>query len=104
LTEDGKTSSPSIFIRNKQNPELDSKKIGELVDEDINKDGTSIYLTSNKVKVPFLRKYKKRKSRFQRISKFMKDLTGDQLFVNSDRIILSAKASEFIIFGKGIPV
>ena len=28
-------------------------------------------------------------------------LKGDQLFVNSDRIILSAKASEFIIFGKG---
>jgi hypothetical protein len=28
-------------------------------------------------------------------------LTGDQLWVNSDRIILSAKASEFIIFGKG---
>ncbi len=27
-------------------------------------------------------------------------MTGNQLFVNSDRIVLSAKAKEFIIFGK----
>ena len=40
LTEDGKTSSPGIFIRNKQNSELDNQPIGTLIDEDINKDGT----------------------------------------------------------------
>lgn len=100
LTEDGKTPSPSIFIRNKQNPELDDKKIGELVEEDINKDGTSIYITSNKVKVPFKEEVKKEKKGFKDYPN-SKDLSGDQLFVNSDRIILSAKASEFIIFGKG---
>jgi hypothetical protein len=100
LTEDGKTSSPGIFIRNKQNPELDSKKIGELVDEDINKDGTSVYLTSGKIKVPFVDIIKKDKIAFKNYPN-SKDLTGDQLFVNSDRVILSAKASEFIIFGKG---
>jgi hypothetical protein len=100
LTEDGKTSSPGIFIRNKQNPELDSKKIGELIEEDINKDGTSIYITSNKVKVPFKEEIKKTKVGFKEYPN-SKDLSGDQLFVNSDRIILSAKAKEFIIFGKG---
>ena len=100
LTEDGKTSSPSIIIRNKQNPELDSKKIGELVDEDINKDGTSVYMTSGKVKIPFLETIKKEKIAFKGYPN-SKDLSGDQLFLNSDRIILSAKASEFIIFGKG---
>lgn len=100
LTEDGKTSSPSIFIRNKQNPELDSKQIGTLVDEDINKDGTSIYITSNKVKVPFKEEIKKEKKAFKDYPN-SKDLSGDQLFVNSDRVILSAKAKEFIIFGKG---
>ena len=100
LTEDGKTSSPGIFIRNKQNPELDSKKIGELIEEDINKDGTSIYITSNKVKVPFKEEVKKEKKGFKDYPN-SKDLSGDQLFVNSDRIILSAKAKEFIIFGKG---
>ena len=100
LTEDGKTSSPSILIRNKQNPELDAKKIGELVDEDINKDGTSVYLTSGKIKVPFVENIKKEKIGFKNYPN-SKDLSGDQLFVNSDRIVLSAKASEFIIFGKG---
>jgi hypothetical protein len=100
LTEDGKTSSSGIFIRNKQNPELDSKKIGELVEEDINKDGTSIYITSNKIKVPFKEEVKKEKKGFKDYPN-SKDLSGDQLFINSDRIVLSAKAKEFIIFGKG---
>ena len=100
LSEDDKTPSPSIFIRNKQNPELDSKKIGELIDEDINKDGTSIYITSNKVKVPFKETIKKQKVGFTDYPN-SKDFTGDQLFINSDRIVLSAKAKEFIIFGKG---
>ena len=100
LTEDGKTSSPGIFIRNKQNPELDSKKIGELIDEDINKDGTSIYITSGKIKIPFKETIGVAKTAFSGYPSNEK-LTGNQLFVNSDRIVLSAKASEFIIFGKG---
>lgn len=100
LTEDGKSSSPSIFIRNKQNPELDSKPIGEMVEEDINKDGSSIYITSNKVKIPFKETIKKEKIGFKEFPASDK-LKGDQLFVNSDRIVFSAKASEFIIFGKG---
>jgi hypothetical protein len=100
LTEDNKTSSPSIFIRNKQNPELDSKPIGTLIDEDINKDGTSVYITSGKVKIPFKETIKKTKIGFKDYPASDK-LKGDQLFINSDRILLSAKASEFIIFGKG---
>ena len=99
LTEDGKSSSPGIFIRNKQNPELDVKSIGTLVDEDFNKDGTSIYITSNKTKIPFKETTKKQKVAFKDFPSSEK-LKGDQLFVNSDRIVLSAKSKEFIIFGK----
>jgi hypothetical protein len=100
LTEDDKTPSPSILIRNKQNPELDSQPIGTLIEEDINKDGTSIYITSNKVKIPFAETIKKTKIGFKDYPN-SKNLSGDQLFVNSDRIVLSSKAKEFIIFGKG---
>jgi hypothetical protein len=100
LAEDGKTSSPGIYIRNKENPSLDNEKLGTLVDEDINKDGTSIYLTSNKSKIPFKETIKKQKVAFKDFPSSDK-LKGDQLFVNSDRIVLSAKASEFIMFGKG---
>lgn len=89
---------PGIFIRNKQNPELDSKPIGELIDEDINKDGSSVYFVSGKTKVPFKETIKKQKKAFKG---YPSDFSGDQIFVNSDRIILSAKAKEFIIFGKG---
>jgi hypothetical protein len=97
LSSDGKPY-PGIFIRNKQNPELDSKKIGELVDEDINKDGTSVYMVSGKTKVPFKETIKQGKTAF---AGYPSDFSGDQLFINSDRIVLSAKANEFIIFGKG---
>ena len=100
LTEDDKTSSPSIFIRNKQNPELDSKNICELVEEDINKDGTSIYIVSGKVKIPFVETVKTQKVAFKEYPNST-DFTGDQLFINSDRILLSSKAKEFIIFCKG---
>jgi hypothetical protein len=100
LTDDGKTSSPGIFIRNKQNPEFDSKPIGELIEEDINKDGTSVYITSGKIKIPFKETIGVAKEAFAGYPS-SGDLKGDQLFINSDRIILSAKASQFIIFGKG---
>ncbi len=96
----GGTSSPSIFIRNKQNSELDEKPIGTLIEEDINKDGSSVYFTSGKVKVPFKETIKKQKKAFKEYPS-SSDLKGDQFFINSDRIVLSAKAKEFIIFGKG---
>jgi hypothetical protein len=95
----GGTSSPSIFIRNKQNPTLDNEKIGTLVEESIDLDGTSVYITSGKVKIPFKETIKKQKVAFTGYPN-SKDLKGNQFFVNSDRIVLSAKASEFIIFGK----
>jgi hypothetical protein len=98
LSPDGKQSAPGIFIRNKQNAQLDSKPIGEMIDEDINKDGTSVYFVSGKTKVPFKETISKTKIAFK---EYPSDFSGDQLFVNSDRIILSAKAKEFIIYGKG---
>jgi len=116
LTEDDKTSSPSIFIRNFQNPELDDKPTGELVEEDFNKDGSSIYVTSNKVKIPYLitekdsdlkklfgakKAYGLDKKGSEKY-KYPKDseLNGHQIFMNTDRILLSAKSKEFLIFGQ----
>ena len=97
LSSDGK-SYPGIYIRNKQNAELDSKPIGEMIDEDINKDGTSVYFVSGKTKVPFKETISKTKIGFK---EYPSDFSGEQLFINSDRILLSAKAKEFIIYGKG---
>jgi hypothetical protein len=95
----GGTSSPSIFIRNKQNPSADNEPIGTLVDENIDRDGSSVYITSGKVKIPFKETIKKQKIAFTKYPN-SSEFTGDQIFVNSDRIMLSAKSKEFIIFGK----
>lgn len=98
--ENPKEVSPSIIIRNRQDSELDNKKIGELVEEDINKDGSSIYIVSKNTKVPYKHTtIEKQKVAFEKYPTDDK-LNGDQIFVNSDRILLSAKANEFIIFGK----
>jgi len=101
LTEDGKSSSPSIFISNKKSVDSENKKIGELIEEDINKDGSSIYIVSGKVKVPFdYKNVSKEKIGFKN---FPKDdsFQGNQIYINSDQVVLSAKSKEFIIFGKG---
>jgi hypothetical protein len=97
LVEDKKTTSPGIFIRNFQNPKLDDKPIGTLIEEDINEDGSSIYIVSNKIKVPFKETIKKEKVAFKDYPKEFKD---NQIYLNSDRVIFSAKKEEFIIFSK----
>jgi hypothetical protein len=101
LTEDGKTSSPSIFISNKKSNDSENKKIGELIEEDINKDGSSIYIVSEKVKIPF--DYKNVSKERIAFKDFPSDdsFKGNQIYINSDQVILSAKSKEFIIFGKG---
>jgi hypothetical protein len=116
LSDDDKVSSPSIFIRNLQDPELDDKKISELVEEDFNKDGSSIYITSNKVKIPYNITEKKSnlKTMFDDKKAYSldekgkkkidypkdKELEGNQIYVNTDRILLSARVNEFLIFGQ----
>lgn len=98
--ENAKDPSPTIIIRNRQNDELDDKKIGELIEEDINKDGSSIYIVSKNAKVPYKHTtIEKQKVGFNEYPSDDK-LNGDQVFINSGRIVLSAKANEFIIFGK----
>jgi hypothetical protein len=97
LTPDDKTSCPAIYIRNHQNGELDDKPIGTLIEEDINKDGSSLYFVSDKIKVPFAETTEKDKFAFK---KYPGTFDGDQVFLNSDRVLLSAKANEFIIYGK----
>ena len=98
LTEDGKSSSPSIFISSKKSADSESKKIGELIDEDINNDGSSIYMVSEKVKVPFKEIVKKEKIAFKDYPKSDK-LKGNQIYINSDRVVISSKSEEVIIFG-----
>jgi hypothetical protein len=95
-----KTYAPTIILRNRQNDESLSKlKKGSLTEEDINKDGTIIAITSGDYKLDFQSALETKPSKF---SKYPSELKGyDQVLVNSERIILSAKTQEMIFFSKG---
>jgi hypothetical protein len=95
--------SPLIIIRNGQSTISSNKPIGELIEEDINNDGTSIYISSGNINVPLdFSKVEKTKNK-QAWKDFPEsdNLIGHQLYINSDRVVLSSKASEFIIVSKG---
>lgn len=88
--------SPTIIIRNGQGvvPEKTNSKINE----DINLDGSTILFGSNEYQSNFSA------TTIQQISKFEgypSTLNGNQLILNSDRIILSAKASNMIFHSRG---
>jgi hypothetical protein len=95
-----KTYAPTIILRNRQSAESLSKlKKGSLTEEDINKDGTIIAITSGDYKLNFQSSLETKPSKF---GKYPSELKGyDQVLVNSERIILSAKTQEMIFFSKG---
>ena len=95
-----KTYAPTIILRNRQSSEsLSNLKKGSLTEEDINKDGTIIAITSGDYKLNFQSALETKPSKF---GKYPSELKGyDQVLVNSERIILSAKTQEMIFFSKG---
>lgn len=100
--------SPTIIIRNRQN-DISKKDVekNKLIAEDVNRDGSTILLSSNKYKIPFQpgkiddggsSDFKTTPINFE----LPQEYTGfDQMLLNSDRIILSAKSQEMIFFSKG---
>jgi len=100
--------SPTIVIRNRQNSEsLSNLKRFDSVEEDVNKDGSTILLSSNKYKIDFqpgiiddggTSDFETNPINFQ----LPQEYTGfDQMLLSSERIILSAKSQEMIFFSKG---
>jgi hypothetical protein len=100
--------SPTIIIRNRQNSESLSKlKRFDSVEEDVNKDGSTILLSSNKYKIDFQpgtvddggsSDFETNPINFE----LPQEYTGfDQMLLSSERIILSAKSQEMIFFSKG---
>ena len=85
--------SPTIIIRNGENADSLSKDIGISTEEDVNKDGNIIFLGSgNKLLEYKLPITNKKESFFN----YPDELKGNQILLNSDRIILSAKNAEMI--------
>ena len=95
-----KVYAPTIILRNRQSDEsLSNLKKGSLTEEDVNKDGTTIAITSGEYKLNFQSSLETKPSKFE---KYPSELKGyDQVLVNSERIILSTKTQEMIFFSKG---
>lgn len=91
---------PAILIRNGESNKNQQKKVYDVVSEDINEDGTSIQITSGKYKTLY-------DSTTIKVNKEANDtypssdqLIGDQIVVNSGRVILSSKTAETFLFSK----
>jgi hypothetical protein len=101
--------APTIILRNRQNSEsLNKLKKGSLTEEDVNKDGTTIAITSGDYKLNFQpgiiddggsSNFETKPTHFEGYPSELKG--SDQLLVNSERIILSAKSKEMIFYSKG---
>ena len=105
--EDNKFS-PTIILRNRQNDEsLDKLKPGDITEEDVNKDGSIIAITSDKYKIPFqpglIDDGGSTNFQTEPIYAELPDeyVGNDQILINSERLIFSAKSQETLFFSKG---
>ena len=106
--------NPMILIRNRQRPiklDMSEKNTGGFVSEDINNDGSSIHITSGLTESSFIPTIKKTifQEAKEEISAFsptgcspfkFPKLIGDQIVINSDRLVFSSKAEETLHFSK----
>lgn len=98
--------SPTIIIRNNESSFNNKKEIISSVEEDVNRDGSVIALTSGQHQLAFQPGSvdDKGKSDFntkpESFENYPDKLIGDQMLLNSGRIILSAKSGEMIFYSK----
>ena len=119
--------NPMILIRNRQRPLVKSgqkliphkklppilgtdqeKNTGGYLEENLNHDGTSIHITSGQTISKYVTScYKKMFGDGEEVSQFQGPsifktpvLSGDQIVINSDRIILSSRYGETLHFSK----
>lgn len=104
----GNTFSPTLIIRNREASatQVLSAKSGSIT-EDINRDGSTIFMGSGEYTLPFIpgvvndkgtSDFSQRPASFK---PYPSTLKGDQILLNSGRIILSAKNAEMMFFSKG---
>lgn len=84
---------PTISIRNGENPESFNSEVTLDTEEDINNDGNIIFLSSGDRLLDYILPIENKKESF---FNYPNELRGNQILLNSDRIILSAKNAEMI--------
>ena len=98
--------SPTITIRNIENPLTLKEDSTKSTEEDVNRDGSIIAFGSNEYQLPFqpgtvsdsgTSDFETKPSAFK---SYPSDLKGNQILINSDRLLFSAKTSEMIFYSK----
>jgi hypothetical protein len=85
--------APTLIIRNGENADSLLADIGISTEEDVNKDGNIIFLGSGDKLLEYTLPITNKKESF---FNYPNELKGNQILLNSDRIILSAKTAEMI--------
>lgn len=100
--------NPTIFIRNRESDSSQANvPIGSTIDEDINRDGSSIVMSSGTRILNFLpgNVSDNSSNNFETtpdsVTEYPNVLDGDQILMTSDRIIISSRAHETLMFSKG---
>ena len=88
------SGSPITVLRNGQGAE----PVGSTVFEDINKDDSSVYLTSNHV-LPITPGSRKRKSYLEKPTE-VDTFRGKQAVVNADRVVINSREDSTLLSGK----
>jgi hypothetical protein len=96
-----KGGNPMILLRNRQAPiNLPQGKTGKgYTVEDINKDGSSVHITSGKTISNFSPTTTTGMINVTKGIPFPK-LDGDQIVINSDRLVFSSRSNEMMFFAK----
>lgn len=105
---DNNDYSPTIILRNDQNPQIraEQNSITTTTEEDINRDGSVIVLGSNTYTLPFQAgtvntagssDFETKPNSFK---EYPSSLDGNQILLNSGRLIFSAKNAEMIFYSK----
>lgn len=106
FNNDNQQQSPTIIIRNDESSFSKKKNIDEVVEEDINRDGGVIVFGSNQYQLPFqpgtvsdsgTSDFETKPDSF---ADFPSKLIGDQILINSGRLIFSARNAEMIFYSK----
>ena len=98
--------SPTLILRNGESSLSKKGDIDEITEEDVNRDGGVIVFGSNQYQLPFQpgtvddggsSDFETKPTSFK---SYPSKLIGDQILINSGRIIFSAKTSEMIFYSK----
>jgi len=98
--------SPTLILRNGESSLSKKRDIDEITEEDVNRDGSVIVFGSNQYQLPFQpgtvddggsSDFETKPTSFK---SYPSKLIGDQILINSGRIIFSAKTAEMIFYSK----